>query len=93
MPSSPLPVCTTECGTFLEYIDPPPIAALWKCPVCEQHLEDPVVLQCGHNVCRRCVPSDHLCPTPGCGKHFDAAIPNPGVEWTVRGIKVHCPRR
>ncbi|KAJ4456133.1 hypothetical protein PAPYR_8733 [Paratrimastix pyriformis] len=97
-----IPVCvllflifTTECGTFLEYIDPPPIAALWKCPVCEQHLEDPVVLQCGHNVCRRCVPSDHLCPTPGCGKHFDAPIPNPSAEWTVRGIKAHlageCP--
>ncbi|KAJ4453257.1 hypothetical protein PAPYR_12312 [Paratrimastix pyriformis] len=48
---------TPECGTFLEYIDPPPIAAAWKCPVCEQHLEDPVMLQCGLSAADACLPT------------------------------------
>ncbi|KAJ4454649.1 putative protein M01D1.5 [Paratrimastix pyriformis] len=79
-PCSPCdcPVSTTECGSFLEYIDPPPNAALWKCPVCEQHLEDPVVLQC-------------VTLLRDIWRQVTIFIPVPGVEWMVREIKVRCP--
>ncbi|KAJ4456248.1 hypothetical protein PAPYR_8619 [Paratrimastix pyriformis] len=77
-------------GTLLEYVDPPTIDELWKCPVCGQHFEKPVMLRCGHNVCRRCLPADHLCPAPGCGEHFDEAFPNPSVQRLVQALKVRC---
>ncbi|KAJ4460935.1 hypothetical protein PAPYR_2781 [Paratrimastix pyriformis] len=100
--SNPATATTTAAPHALKrlsmvYIDPPADVELWKCLVCGNHFVEPVILSCGHHVCRVCVPANAsagqsgLCPVPGCGKRFEHFIPNPVLaKAVIPNLRILC---
>ncbi|KAJ4455510.1 hypothetical protein PAPYR_9541 [Paratrimastix pyriformis] len=94
-PSTAIAGAEDSPNPHLVYIDPPTEVELWKCLACGTHLMEPVLLSCGHHVCRACVPANAseggLCPVPGCGKRFEHFIRNPTYGKTiVPNLRVLC---
>ncbi|KAJ4460258.1 hypothetical protein PAPYR_3656 [Paratrimastix pyriformis] len=76
----------------LEFVDPPDDPDLWKCFVCEGHYENPLILPCGHNICRACLPDSLRCPNCSASFTLDKCIPNhPILVKAVQRLCVKCP--
>ena len=67
--------------------DPSQIEDL-KCPICLELVYEPVLTNCGHLFCQRCVRSQTQCPT--CRDKLQC-MRNQRDECRVKGLKVKCP--
>ena len=69
--------------------DPAQIEDL-KCPICFELAYEPVLTNCGHLFCRRCVRGERICPTCRSKLHY---MRNQRDERKVKRLKVECPNR
>ena len=76
-------------GTEYSFVskDPAQIEDL-KCPICLELVYEPVLTNCGHLFCQRCVRSQTKCPT--CRDEL-RCMRNQRDERKVKGLKVKCP--